>query len=699
MGMSAKRRRLYFSVSLGALGGLAACQSVPGAYIAADPLLEAEGRAAERRAAAADSSQDRQTQPPVEAATIGRETELFYGDERFFDPARGTPETGNRFEQSEVGEQFTFRNAPIDAVLNQVLGDTFGVSYSIAPGVSGSISLRLEGIANAEEAVAGLNAALQLQNIEITDTVGGYVVSRRGETRGELGEPVFISPDSEVPDGTSLAVLQIRYADLQDVTELARVMLPDGIIRHSDDARGLVVLEGDPGAVASGVELLKSLDVNWLSSVSTALIPIENADPAEIAADLEPLIGRTGGVSVVPIDRLATLMIVARNPESLDQVRTWVDRLDRDAEPKLTTDTLVYEARYVSADRLANIARSGVSNAYAPSPGGFSATPAIASDQQFGSSGFDSTRTDYNLTSNRSSPGLYSNIAVQVDPGRNAIIARGAQDELRSLRDLIELLDQPQRQVLIEATIVEVSLTENNQFGVQWSSIVENVEATFTELGSGAVNSLFPGVSVSYINADVDVVVNALAASSDSEVVSSPRMLVINNETARLQIGDQVPIITQSAVSIDDPGAPIVNQTTYRDTGVILSVTPSIRAGGMVEIEISQEVSGVAETTSSTIDSPTITQRSVESILAVPDGSTAILGGLMSSSRSFSDTGVPFLKDIPIAGALFRSRSAVERRTELVILIEPTVVHAMEPEFDMPARLREALLRARKLKV
>jgi general secretion pathway protein D len=198
------------------------------------------------------------------------------------------------------------------------------------------------------------------------------------------------------------------------------------------------------------------------------------------------------------------------------------------------------------------------------------------------------------------------------------------------------------------------------------------------------------------VNSDITAVVNALALTSDVEIVSSPRILVLNNETARLQIGDQVPIITQSAVSVTDPGAPIVNSTTYRDTGVILIVTPSIRAGGMVEIEISQEVSGVAETTTSTIDSPTISQRSIESRLAVPDGSTAVLGGLMSSNRSFSETGIPVLKDVPLVGNAFRSTGTTERRTELVILVEPTVVLSAEPSVDIPLRLRDALLDARR---
>jgi general secretion pathway protein D len=139
----------------------------------------------------------------------------------------------------------------------------------------------------------------------------------------------------------------------------------------------------------------------------------------------------------------------------------------------------------------------------------------------------------------------------------------------------------------------------------------------------------------------------------------------------------------------------VVNSTSYRDTGVILTVTPRIRAGGMVEVEVTQEVSNVSETTSSSIDSPTISQRTIESILAVPNGSTAVLGGLMSSTRAWTETGVPILKDAPLIGAAFRSTNQTERRTELIVLIEPTVVLSVDPVSDIPALLRNALIRAR----
>lgn len=638
--------------------------------------------------------------PSNAAKNSGKETpsqteELIYGDQSFFEAVELDGNAEQRDFNGALGESFVFHDAPIDTVLNQVLGETYGLSYSIDPQVNGSMTLRLEGVSTSEQAVDGLDAALNLQGVEIIKDNGTYTVRRMGASQGEAKTAVFLAAGDRLPPGTSLAVLQIRFANIDDVTRIAQSMLPADIIQYSDEARGFIVLSGQPEQVSAAVQLLKSLDVNWLASVSTALVPITNASPSEISADLAPILDRLGGVSVIPLDRLQTLMVISRHRETLDQTREWIARLDQDATPTLTRDLLIYEARYVSAEDLLAMT-DGATPAQGPTNFRTAtfATPA----------GTINTGNEFNpqqnapispVNYNTPQDSLYANLSIRVDPGQNAVIARGAADELQSLRELLSALDKPKRQVLIEATIVEITLADGSSLGVQWDLVKDKLAATFTDTSSGAVTALFPGASVSYINSDIAAVVNALATTSDVEIVSSPRMLVLNNETARLQIGDQVPIITQSAVSITDPGAPVVNSTSYRDTGVILTVTPHVRAGGMVEVEISQEVSGVSETTTSSIDSPTISQRSLESVLAVPDGSTAILGGLMSSTRSYSQTGVPILKDTPILGAAFRSTNQTERRTELVILVEPTVVLSVDPITDIPESLRKALVRAR----
>lgn len=636
--------------------------------------------------------------PPVESSSgadfasyaavfepvLPRQAEIIYGTEEFSAPKVTDGSTVQASKPQESGHSFVFNNASIQSVVYEVLGATFDVDYTIDSNVRGAVSINVSGVHTEAEAVGIIDHALSSLDYEIIRAAGMYAIQPASKEIVRFETPEFLTESEDVSPGTTTAIVQVARANVNDLQEIASPILPANMVVHVDDQRGMLVLQGTPEDLEPSIALVRSLDVDWLSSVSIGVVPVENATASDISTELSPLIERMGGVSALPIERLNSLMVITRRRESLDRVREWIGRLDQSAETALSENTLVYEAKYVDAHRLAGVVRGQM--------GGFddAGTSDILFDHD---EGFGNNAPSRSLGGG--SQGLYASLAIQVDTGRNAIIARGNQSDLLSLSELVRTLDQPQRQVLIEATIVEVTLSSNNQFGIQWDAVEDNLRATFSDIPSGDIASLFPGLSVSYINTDIEFVVNALASTSDAEIVSSPRLMVINNETARLQIGDQVPVITQSAVSVIDPAAPIVNSTSYRDTGVILTVSPSIRAGGMVELIVNQEVSGVAETTSSTINSPTITRRSIDSRLAVPDGSTAVLGGLMSTTRSVTETGVPILKDIPLVGRLFRSQGEVERRTELVVLLEPTVVQSSDPITDVPSRLRDALERAR----
>jgi general secretion pathway protein D len=269
---------------------------------------------------------------------------------------------------------------------------------------------------------------------------------------------------------------------------------------------------------------------------------------------------------------------------------------------------------------------------------------------------------------------MNSSLSVSSNASQNAVIVRGNADQLAEARGLLEALDLPTPQVLIEAAIIEVTLDNDLQFGINWRGIEDRFRGTFTDAPNGQVTSSFPGFALTYVNVDIEVALNLLASITKVEVISRPSLVALNNETAMLQVGDQVPIVTQTAISVTDPNAPIVNQTEYRDTGVILKVTPHVRSSGMVEIEVSQEVSQVARTTSSGIDSPTIQQRKIESRLLVPSGQSVALGGLISTTNTKTSSGIPLLMDIPLLGQLFRSDNNVVERTELIVLVTPRVL-------------------------
>jgi general secretion pathway protein D len=231
---------------------------------------------------------------------------------------------------------------------------------------------------------------------------------------------------------------------------------------------------------------------------------------------------------------------------------------------------------------------------------------------------------------------------------------------------------------MLEAAIAEITLTDELKFGLKWFFEKNQNSLTFTDAASGLVRSAFPGFSYFLQLSNVNVVLDAVSGITKVNVISAPTLTVMDNRTAVLQVGDQVPIVTQSAQSTSNIGAPVLNTIQMRDTGVILSVTPRVNDNGRVLLDIEQEVSNVARTTSSGIDSPTIQQRRVRTTVTVTDGEAVALGGLIQERDTVGKTQVPILGDIPMLGTVFGTKRDQIERTELLIIIHPRVVRDRE---------------------
>jgi general secretion pathway protein D len=187
-------------------------------------------------------------------------------------------------------------------------------------------------------------------------------------------------------------------------------------------------------------------------------------------------------------------------------------------------------------------------------------------------------------------------------------------------------------------------------------------------------------------------VVNALDNVTDVRVISAPKLLTLDNKTATLQVGDQVPIITQSATGVRDANDPtIVNSVQFRDTGIVLKVTPRIGKSGTVFVDVDQEVSSAIPTTTSGIDSPTIQQRKLSNSVAVQDGDSIALGGLIRQSETVGEGGVPLLKDVPLLGKLFSTTSETSDRTELLIFLKPRIIRSPAAAREITDSLRKGL--------
>jgi general secretion pathway protein D len=259
-----------------------------------------------------------------------------------------------------------------------------------------------------------------------------------------------------------------------------------------------------------------------------------------------------------------------------------------------------------------------------------------------------------------------------VDDSNNTLLILASRHDYQRVLRIIQNLDVVPNQVLIEAIIAEVTLTDDLKFGLRWH--LDGKKAGYSFTGGSSFGSLFPGFSYALAAVNAQLTLNALNTITKVNVISSPSLTVLDKHTATLQIGDQVPVVTQSAVGVVATNAPIVNSVSYRDTGVILSITPRIHESGRVFLKIEQEVSSVASTTTSSIDSPTIKQRRVKTTVQVNDGEALALGGLIQDQITDTRNQIPVLGDIPLIGNAFKEKGGTVGKTELILLITPRVV-------------------------
>jgi general secretion pathway protein D len=622
-------------------------------------------------------------------------------------------------------------------VINQILGDFLHLDYTVAPDVSGTVTMRVSDLRSRAQALDALRAGLSPLGAALVER-GDVVAVVRGSGERFAGTVAVLAPGEPAPAGAALAVVTPRYIAPTTLQTLIAPFAPQGTVGLADDGRRLIVLRGEEASITAASQAIALFDVDWFKQISTGVFPLTNVSPEELAGELKPLLGPAADqVELVPVPRLQSLVVLARSPDALHTVKSWVERLDVTAE-RMTGGLLIYDARYSDAGTLASAVASLMGaaggSAAAPSeerrasdllpsssfqggftPGGGSGLPTSLqpgglSPGAFQSSGLsgqgrstfsagrfhdsDASRgatggagVAFNGGQSAGAPGL----VVTADRDQNAVIARGDEAQIAEARSLLKALDRPRAQVLIEATIAEVTLTDDLKYGVNWSAGNSTLKGVFSDAANGAVASSFPGLSISYVNMDVSATLSLLSSLTKVEVVSRPSVIALNNEPAMLQVGDQVPIITTTAISVLEQNAPIVNQTTYRDTGVILSVIPHVRAGGLVDIEVAQEVSDVAPTTSSTINSPTISQRRIESRLVVPSGGSVALGGLISSKHTKGTTGVPVLKSVPVVGRLFRTETTTGDRTELIVFLTPRVLATPNEAVDTSSQMRAAM--------
>ncbi len=554
-------------------------------------------------------------------------------------------------ESGERTVSLNLVNVDIESAAAAILGELLQVNYIIDPGVQGTVNIRSSQPVTRTTAIEVFELALEQNNA---------VLVRRGDifAIAPLSADLSIAPSTsrDVLPGYTLRVVPLRNIGAQEMAAILQPFAGSGIV-GIDAQRNILVLAGTSVDQQSWQDTIQSFDVDWLANRSVGIFPVNGRSAQSIVNGLERVVETDEAFEplvvfeVIPENN--SILAVAKTPRALENVSVWINRLTRDG----ANDAQVYsyDMKYARSTEIA---------------------PTLS--QILGIS-VETTNQDVEVIQASADffapQGTLNETRVVASEATNTLLVHATPDEYQRILGILHRLDVPQRQVLVEATIVEVSLNDDLRYGVQYFLEDGGGRATLSQGETFGIAPDLPGFGLTLGGTPANAVVDALDTLTSINVISSPNLMILNNESARLVVGDQVPTSVRTAQDSDNATDDVfISTVEYRDTGVIFEVTPRINSSGSVILNIQQEVSLVGETDPAT-GNPIISQRVIDSSVSVDSGETIVLGGLFSDRQTNSNGGIPFLKDLPVAGKLFGNTANGRAQTELLVLITPRIVN------------------------
>ncbi len=677
--------------------------------------------------------------PGADAPNTADQPTIIRGDDQVLAPAAG------KGQVTGTAAGLKFEEAPVADVVSLVLREIAKVDYVLHPPINGTVTLSTQADVSADHAMLLLEAALQANGLQMArDTRGVYHIGRPDALKGIVPAIRQAGGSGPLPPGYGAIVVPLKFIGAAEMASILRPMAPSEAIVRIDNVRNLLVLVGTRTQAEGWLDMVNTFDVDLLKGMSVGVFPLKYITTAEVEAALRlfspggasaapaaPGAGAAGAgasigtpaaptslystLRILPIARINSVMVVTPRAAYLDEAKRWIEKLDQPGGNSSEAQLFVYPVQNGNAKHLADVLNGlfGGGAAGSAQPASSGVAPGLqqttATTSGFGSGGTlglaagavgksGSTVQGSGLTS----VALASGLRVMADEINNVVLVYGTRREFDKIEATLKQLDIPPTQVLIEASIIEVTLNDDLQYGLQWTfsdmarnglsgtGLLSNIATgNVTPPSTGLFGQTAAGFSYTLASSlgDVRAILTALANKSLVKVISSPSMMVLDNHTASILVGDQQPIKVGDTTTT---GGNVSTNFQYKDTGVSLTVTPSVNAGNMVTMQVAQTTTDVGQIDAATLQRSFL-QRQFTSKVAVRSGETLVLGGLIRDNTTAGKTGVPGLQDIPLFGSLFGTNSKSTNRTELVVIITPRVVRTVQDMRQVGQDLRDSM--------
>lgn len=620
-----------------------------------------------------------------------------------------------------------FENTDIKEVARAILNDALHVNYTISGDVSGPVTISSARPVSRNDLLFALESALSSFNFSLVKSGDAYRITATGVSIGTVDR------GRKTTAGYGVSIIPLKFVRASTMSDLISgfVMQADGM--KVDVAGNIIIARGTAPQRAQVVEAVTSFDADFMQNQRVSIFRLVQARPEDIVPELERIFnvkGENGLIQFQPMGRIRGVMAISKNPALIRRAETWARRLDQQ-DPDTAQNVVIYKAKYRKSDELARVLTGLFAStaATAATPTTTNTTPTSStqptleneqsttqtnqnssqtttasdpadriasafSDNTSPSTELSATPNVLDLTSGATSS---QQLRISSDPTNNSVVIYGDSELAAQALATLKKLDATPVQVSVNVTIAEVRLNNDLKYGVQYYLKSRdlglgrnNGSLSLINGTRDAISKQTPGLNfVAGANANPDVIISALNTLTDVEVLSAPTLVVLENQTATLQVGDEVPITTQQSQSTENGLAPVINQVEFKDTGIILNVTPRIGQNDTVTMDINQEISNVVSG-SGTL-TPTISKRSIKTQISVNNQQTVLLGGLISATSQNTKAGVPGLMRIPVVGDLLATNSKTRGRTELIIMIRPVVIRDAQDAADVAENLRSQL--------
>jgi general secretion pathway protein D len=643
-------------------------------------------------------------------------------DEKVLQKSKG--HTGEKGEFS-----LNFNDADITEVAKVILGDILNRNYTISPQVTGKVALQTSKPLNRSELIPTLEMLLTVNNAALTEQNGMYLIKPANESL--YSSSISSLSSSKMPIGYQIKVIPVKNVSAIELSDLLKPLLPEKSLLHVDSARNLMLVAGSNAEINRIIDLVNTFDIDVLKGRSFGLFTPAHVSAAKIIDELNQIFNnkkeKEGEVSFfrfIEIERLNAVLAITHQDHYLRSIENWILRLDR-VNTEAAGGVNVYRAQHVNAldlsDTLNNIFKNGTqTSSKASIASGRKSLSASNKSDSSNDSAMGSNQNSDNKSLNKPTSGALGsgtasgannndlpNVKIIADSANNSLIIVATAQEYKVIQSVLKQIDVLPLQVMIDATIVEVTLNDQLKYGIQWylthnnggTNIITGGSASppeginLTDIAKGVTTGGF-SYAFSSGSKDINAVLQASATDNNINVISSPSLMVLNNQEASIKVGDSVPIRSSISTNLNNstPGGIQTSSIQMIDTGIHLAVRPRVNAGGLVSMDILQTVNQAKATTDiSGIDSPTITKREIETSVVVQNGETIALGGLIKESNDYSRFGVPVLHEIPLFGSLFGSTSRNKDKTELVVLLTPRVMKSRQDAQDVTEEFKRKL--------